>query len=1042
MDDHINTFLDNSGLSEDNSLTHLLDCDDEYNELQYSIPPSLYYNEQDMITKCKQQVNACNIVSLNCRSINANISMIKIMLNNFCVKNAPIDILCLQETWIEDSDLFDMSLFHVDNYNLLTQNRYASEHGGLAFYIHKSWKYNCVGRTVNSQIWEEMIIDIINPSSNITEFTICNMYRPPQANVYELTSFIDHFHMTLNSYVNYRKTAYVVGDFNINILRFKEKPHFADFLLGNFSSGFLPSITLPTRLSENSSLLDQIYYNNQQPFIFAGILTNHISDHQPILISTKHNRPRPKTKYITIFQTSLAAKENFRQSIESKNIYQRMEKDPLADPNDNYTILENAIDEGMKSHLEPKTVKFNKKHHKLEPWMTHAILNSVNKKNKMYKKLKKTRVTNPNYDARKITFNAFRNVLRKLIKKAKQSYFSYQFNECKSDIKKTWQTISKALHRNVPKDTPNSLIIDGEICDNPHRIANEFNDYFANICSQMHKQTQLVPPQNFEKYLTDKPNSTFDFTPINKDIVQKIIAKLKSSHSCGHDSISNNIIKLINNEISDCLALIVNQCFLTGIFPLKFKIAKVVPIFKKNDKCDTKNYRPISVLPVLSKVIEHVMQEQLMSYFNNNNIFTPQQYGFRPNHSTELAALQLMDKNINLMSHGLTPINLYLDLSKAFDSLEHRVLISKLKFYGIQHKALDLLQSYLTGRTQFVTIDGIKSNVCPINVGIPQGSVIGPLLFNVFINDITQIKTNFDILMYADDTTLVSNLEKFGNLTSPEEVQRVINNDLLQISTWLVDSKLFLNTEKSKLMIFYKHPKKIPNLNITLNDVRIERVNNFNFLGITIDENITWKAHIDKIAIKISRASGMLRKLQHIFPPRILITIYNSLIHSHMLYGLILWGFKSEIIYKLQKRAIRILAFQPYISHTTPQFKQLKILQIHDLYKLQLYKFYFKFTNNLLPAYFESFRPQYTIDAQHNYNLRGNTVRLPQINRTFVEESTKYQYLLLLKHTSAGDLNRANNPSLSEFIRYFKSIFIDNYDPICHIINCYVCSLN
>lgn len=557
----------------------------------------------------------------------------------------------------------------------------------------------------------------------------------------------------------------------------------------------------------------------------------------------------------------------------------------------------------------------------------------------------------------------------------------------------------------------------------------------------MHQQNQNTPPSSFEKYLVHKPNTSFDFVPVNKDIVLRTITQLKSSYSCGHDSISNNTIKIIKNEISECLALIINQSFRTAIFPTQLKIAKVVPIHKKNDKHDVKNYRPISVLPTLSKIFEHVIQNQLLSYFTNNSIFASQQYGFRPNHSTELAALELMDKNIQAMGKGQTPINIYLDLSKAFDSLEHRVLLTKLKFYGLQSKSLALIESYLSGRTQYVQIDGTKSKSCPINYGIPQGSVIGPLLFNLFINDIALIKSRFDLIMYADDTTLTANLENFGNFANPILLQNSINNELSLISTWLRDNRLFLNTEKSKFMIFYKQPKKVPEINVKINNSMIERVHNFNFLGITLDENVTWKAHTDKISLKISRVTGILRKLQHIFPPRILIIIYNSLIHSHILYGLLLWGYKSDEIYKLQKRAIRVLAFQPYISHTTPLFKQLKILQVHDLYKVQLYKLYFKANYDLLPSYFNAFRPQYTVDVQNNYNLRRNTIRLPLLKRVFVEESTRYQYLLLLKLTPTNDLNRTNNPSMSEFIQHFKTFFLDNYDPICHILNCYVCHL-
>ena len=311
-------------------------------------------------------------------------------------------------------------------------------------------------------------------------------------------------------------------------------------------------------------------------------------------------------------------------------------------------------------------------------------------------------------------------------------------------------------------------------------------------------------------------------------------------------------------------------------------MARVLPIYKNNNKTLPHNYRPISILPTILKILENVMHLQLLEYFSVNKLLSSQQYGFMPNRSTETAALELMDRN-TAMNDQFTPINIYLDLSKAFDSIDHNILASKLKYYGIQCMALNLLKNYLLGRNQYVALDCTRSDIREVHCGVPQGSVIGPFLFNIFINDITEVNSRFDFIMYADDTTLISSLETFGDRKKTKYIENNNNTEISQITTWLKSNMLNLNVEKSNFIIFFKHPKKLPNLNITVNNKIIEQVDHFNYLGITLDQNITWTPHLDKVSIKISRVTGLLRKLQHICPKHILITIYNSLIHSYLI---------------------------------------------------------------------------------------------------------------------------------------------------------------
>ena len=285
---------------------------------------------------------------------------------------------------------------------------------------------------------------------------------------------------------------------------------------------------------------------------------------------------------------------------------------------------------------------------------------------------------------------------------------------------------------------------------------------------------------------------------------------------------------------------------------------------------------------------------------------------------------------------------------------------------------------------------------------------------------------------------MVLTLENFGTLSNVAELEYAINCEISKISSWLVSNMLVLNVAKSKLMLFFKSPKRPPKLTLTINDDIIEQVEEFNFLGITVDQNVTWDAHITKISIKLARVIGILHKSKRTFPQHILRTIYNSLIHPHFIYGLYLWGLKCRRIKVLQKKAVRILAFKPYISHSTPIFKTLQILKIEDLYTVQLYKLYYKLRNNLLPSYFHTFTPYYHND-HHTHDLRYTILRLPMTRREYFAECTKYQFLKLIRETSQTDLDRSTQSTIFQFSSYFKYSLINSYTTVCNVTNCYVC---
>ena len=305
-------------------------------------------------------------------------------------------------------------------------------------------------------------------------------------------------------------------------------------------------------------------------------------------------------------------------------------------------------------------------------------------------------------------------------------------------------------------------------------------------------------------------------------------------------------------------------------------------------------------MPSISKIFEKVIYNQIYQYFERNNLFYTSQYGFKKKHSCEHALLETVDRILQNIDKSNDPFCVYIDLSKAFDVLNHTILLEKLKYYGFDVDAILLIQNYLNNRQQFVEFNEKSSETKVCNIGVPQGSILGPLLFLIFVNDIDNVSRLITPICYADDTTLFSNIQDFDVDVKNAEV--LINDELTKYDIWLKSNKLTLNVNKTKCMIFGAPQKKNINITFKINGTEIEKLNSFNFLGIIIDRHLNWKDHINHVALKINKGNAILRRLKNIFPKNILVLIYQTIINSHLNYGILAWGFNLSRISKLQKR--------------------------------------------------------------------------------------------------------------------------------------------
>ena len=454
-------------------------------------------------------------------------------------------------------------------------------------------------------------------------------------------------------------------------------------------------------------------------------------------------------------------------------------------------------------------------------------------------------------------------------KKSRRLYYLNKFNNCENDSKKTWSGINDILNR---KNRDNNIVISSHdnIKHTGKEAANLLNNYFTNYTRDLVSGFPSNIDYEYFSFIPQSLESCF-LIPTNEIEVDKVLKDLPNKGNVIYD-IRPNLLKRVSSYILPIIVFIFNMCLDLGEYPNKLKLARVVPVYKGDSKNDAKNYRPISNLSVFNKIFEILIYNRFLCFVENKNILSNLQYGFRKSSNTTLAIFDFVSDVLTTFNKKSYTIALYLDLKHAFDTIDKDILLFKLDRYGLRGRANNLISSYLTNRTQYVDISNKHSELNSISLGVPQGSVLGPLLFNLFINDVT-IAIPYNKILYADDGVF------YVNDLTLEGCLKKLRNLIELLSEWLSFNKLIPNTNKTKLMLFTSHFLNLRLPDVYFNGRILEWVNSMRYLGIIIDNRLNFSLQADMVLGKLSRLHGIFYAISNILPQATLFNLYNSLVY-------------------------------------------------------------------------------------------------------------------------------------------------------------------
>lgn len=994
---------------DDLDLTPLSSIDPDlnyYNDARFTnIGHSCKYHLEDSFNKSlvNADKNAFSLFHSNIRSIPRHLDELKVHIDNLDIE---FSVIGITESWLQEHN---SALYNLENYKHFSRVRHSRSGGGVSLFIKDTISCRIIEEiSLVNDIIECLFIEIKKSEVQTSQDVIVGViYRPPNT---DIRLFNDSLSEIIHRIHN-NKLIYLLGDFNINLLNTDNHPATSEFVELMYSFSLFPLISKPTRIQQNSAtLIDNIFSNQINCNLLNGILVWDVSDHYPIFV-VDNNSSVQQTMNQHRFRDY--SETNIRKFINEISIVNWTYVFQTPDCSEAFSLFYKKFRDIYNTCFPIKLSR--SRYCNRKPWLTSALKQSIKIKNKLYVNSKK----HPSeYNIRK--YKMYKKRLQLVLSEAERNHIHTLLENSKSNIRKSWLVIKSVINKKISNGASQQFCINNSITSNKNIIAESFNDYFINIGNNLCKEISQSGRSPLSYMTNINVQDSLFLQPTDNREIESII-QLMNNSSPGYDDIQVKIIRKSYKSYIAVLVYLINLNMSHGKFPNELKTAKVIPIFKSGDDQLIKNYRPISVLPSFSKIFERVIYKRLYNFINRNDLLYRYQFGFRNSHSATLALTTLIDKVITGFNVGESTLGVFIDYSKAFDTVNHSILLDKLFKYGIRGISHDLISDYLCNRTQYVSYDNCYSSHKSITCGVPQGSILGPLLFLIYINDIYTVSESILPILFADDCNIFIQGQDLNLMTN------VINNELQKLKLWIDTNMLSLNIDKTQYMIFSHKKLQSPLIHdVCISNKKIKFVNSIKFLGIMIDSKISWELHSIHIRKKISKGMGIISKAKKYLRKPTLLTLYNAFILPYITYGIEVWGslihsFASPIVI-LQKRILRIISSSSRLAPSFPLFQSSYQLPFYKLYTSKVFIFMYKVEKGIHPRIItDMFVKNENI---HNLNTRHKaSYRTPLFKSVKLQRNLRYRGVIYF-----NDISKIidTNCSLHTVKKHLKLYLLNN----------------